>query len=121
MLIPTTGEDGLQEVTKSKAGGLHADELHKYVTAYYTSSGDTLVRKQMSQRSDSGPEPFLESILDVPRPDNNYTATTMYSERNGLRVNERATSFARKCGHLSKMIYGDAFLARSFDRDDFPW
>ena len=111
-------------MTASKAGGLHNDELHKYIREYYSSSNDEKVRKEMSQRKIPGNQPnYAETILDVPRPENGYVATVLYGDRNGLHVNERATSIARACGWLSKLVYGDAFITRSFDRneDEWPW
>ena len=41
MLIPANNKDPLQEVTKSKAGGLNDDELQKYAKEYFASSLDS--------------------------------------------------------------------------------
>ena len=43
MLIPTDKKDPLQEVTKSKAGGLDDDELQKYAKQYFASSEDSQI------------------------------------------------------------------------------
>ena len=63
--------------------------------------------------------------FDVARPGNKYISVTMYSDGDAQAkkklVNERATSLARACGLREKMIYGDAFLARTFDNEKYPW
>ena len=41
VLIPANKKDPLQEVTKSKAGGLNDDELQKYAKEYFASSLDS--------------------------------------------------------------------------------
>ena len=47
MLIPANKKDPLQEVTKSKAGGLNDDELQKYASIYFASSDDGLVHAEV--------------------------------------------------------------------------
>ena len=63
--------------------------------------------------------------LDIARPDNKYVSVTMYSDGNAEAknqpVNERATSLARAVGLRTKMIYGDAFIARTYDNEKYPW
>ena len=122
VMIPT-GNDELQEVTKSKAGSPDDDELQKYAKVYYASSGDS---QKFNVQSDLRSLPDLEITgLDVPRPANQYLSVTMYSDINGQErkkpVNERATSLVSACRHLTKVIYGDAFLARAYGNDQIPW
>ena len=46
VLIPV-GKAPLQEVTKSKKGGLNNDELQKYSKSYYASNQDSQVQKEV--------------------------------------------------------------------------
>ena len=109
VLVPT-GNDTLQEVTKSKAGGLDNDELQKYAKAYFGFGDDGRIEI---------------TALDISRPVNNYTFVTMYSDKNAKTkekpVNKRATSLVSACRHSTKVIYGDVFLGRAFDNTVQHW
>ena len=115
VLIPTSN-DTLQEVTKSKAGGLNNDELQKYAKAYFGYHNDSHVHA----------DGLIEITgLDISRPDNNYTFVTIYSDKNAKTkekpVNKRATSLVSACRHVTKVIYGDVFLGRAFDNKRARW
>ena len=77
-----------------------------------------------SKISQLGPS-FEMTSLDIARPGNEYVSVTMYSDGNAEAknqpVNERATSLARAVGLHTKMIYGDAFIARTYDNEKYPW
>ena len=59
--------------------------------------------------------------LDVSRPTNGFVSVTMYSDKDKKKpVNERATTLARECGHYTKLVYGNALVARAA-RNDTNW
>ena len=107
VLIPA-GDDPLQEVRKPKTTGPENDEVKKYAKAYFGYSHD---------REDGGLE---RTELDYPRPANNYTYVTMYSyskaKTEKMPTNKRASIIASACMTFNTLIYGDAILARYFDK-----
>ena len=78
----------------------------------------------MSAISNLGPSIEI-TCLYIARPANDFLSVTMYSDSNGEAkkrpVNVRATAIARACGHNHVLIHGDAFVARTFDNEEFPW
>ena len=102
-MIPARSEDPIEEITRSKAGGLEHDEMKQYMLAHYSffEGGRLLI-----------------TGLDVPRPGNNFTYVSAYSDSfaqgRSKPVNKRATSLVTACRHTETIIYGDAFLSRSF-------
>ena len=63
--------------------------------------------------------------LYVASPANDYLSVTMYSDGEGEAKNRplnfRAGGIVVACGIKNKLIHGDAFLARTFDKEAFPW
>ena len=104
VLIPA-GDDPLQEVQKPKTAERENDEVKKYAKAYFGYSQDKRLER---------------TELDYPRPANNHTFVTMYSYSNAkpedMPVNKRASALASACMTFNTLIYGDAFLARYFDK-----
>ena len=110
VLIPTANET-LREVRKSKAGGADDDELHKFAAVYYGYSNGS----QDGRLEVTG--------LDIPRPANNHTYVTMYTDKNAQAkkkpVNKRATSLVSACRTFTNLIYGDAIVGRTFNDNKY--
>ena len=109
VVIPASDDAPLRQVRKSTTGKGPDDELLKYVNGYFGFSHHD-------------PDNPLEAAeLDYPRPDNNYTFVTMYSERNDTHLpinktaNKRATNLASACFTFAHLIYGDAIVGRYYD------
>ena len=106
VMIPARDDDPIEEITRPKAGGLDNDEVRIYMQLHYgfTEGGRLVV-----------------TGLDVPRPGNNHTFVSLYSDslaQDHFPVNTRATALATTCRHLDQLIYGDAFVSRSYGNDE---
>lgn len=139
--------DPVQELSKSKSGGLENDQLRKSAEEYFnrtkvqvnaaqsTEQITDMLRKQgldpstmdkdlIAQLGSLGGGPCEIVSLYLPTKDNGYESVSMYCDSNGqsksLPVNTRATSLANCCGH-NTTIYGDAFIGRCFDDESKPW
>jgi hypothetical protein len=105
--IPCASGDALTELTGDVSGGLENDDVQLYAKR--------LLAVDMVNICSLG----------LPSPRTSYIGISMYShcdgKDSGLEINSRATEIAQACGHLSTIVYGDAFLSRYYDNEDEEW
>jgi hypothetical protein len=105
--IPCASGNPLTELTGDISGGLENDDVQLYAKRLL------------------GVDMVNICSLGLPSPRTGYIGISMYShcdgKESGLEINSRATEIAQACGHLSTVVYGDAFLSRYYDNEDEAW
>ena len=125
---------------------LENDPLKKYAVNYFAGKGScspdekaASIRQQLEMQNvdinsiDSNLLLHASSIADhveiisllLPVAVNGFLAVSMYCDSGaiskGLFFNSRATAIVRKCGYKETVVYGDAFIGRSFDDENYDW
>lgn len=107
VFIPSNEDENLRELVGDVHGGLENDDV------------------QLSAKKHLNIDMVNICSLGLPTVATNYIGVSMYSHCDGkecgLAINSRATEIVQACGHLSTIIYGDAFLSRYYDNEDEPW
>lgn len=129
-----------------KIAALEDDPLKKYAGGYFASRGvenqqvkEAAIREQIKAQGmdmstiDQGLLSHMSSLpnqieivsLLLPTKSNNFLGVTMYCDpgasAKALVVNGRATSLVHRCGYKDTVIYGDCFIGRCFDDENFEW
>lgn len=122
----------------STSGGLDHDALRLAAEAHFAAATTAEFREQqdkimndyiVSKGGKAGTFPKLSSsveivVLQLPTRDNGYIGVSMYCDQNGkmknFELNSRATSLVQACGHANQ-IFGDTFIGRYYDNEEFPW
>lgn len=146
VLIPAAN-DPVEEISKSKSGGLEADELRIHAESYFSAGAESMgssekqkeeMKAMLAQQgidaSTLDPALFeklpqlggsveILSLL-LPTAANGFVSISMYCDRNGqaknLPLNVRASSICQVCA-VQTAVYGDAFIGRAHDDESIPW
>jgi hypothetical protein len=136
--VPADLTSAIAILEASTSGGLERDALRLSAEAHFAAGTSKEFREQqdkilneylVSRGGTAGTFPGMASaveivVLQLPSQSNNFVGISLYCDQNGklknLELNTRATSLVQACGHANQ-IFGDAFIGRYYDNEEFPW